>query len=146
MSEYIFKNWNEFGIFYRVNQKKMEAALTGLDLTPLLDFSKACVATAGGCGCTKKKRIATAVSAYEGAMDFVSKNDTVKTEIKKLLNNPEKVKFNHPKASLTDPNATTGLGVNEEEGGKDHDSNFNSNSSNREERLNSMPENPWLTF
>jgi len=120
MNEYIFKNWNEFGIFYRVNQKKLEEALPDLDLTALADFSKACVATAGGCGCTKKKRIAIAVTTYESAIDFVSKNDSVKSEIKKLLNNPEKVRFNHPEKSLTDPGATTGLGVNEMEGGKDH--------------------------
>ena len=123
MSEYIFKNWNEFGIFYRVNQKKLETALTELDLTPLSDFSKACIATAGGCGCTKKKRFAAASSTYETAMDFVSKNDLVKTEIKKLLNGPEKVRFNHPENSLINPTEVTGLGVNELEGGADHDKN-----------------------
>ena len=123
MSEYIFKNWNEFGIFCRVNQKKLETALTELDLAPLSDFSKACVATAGGCGCTKKKRFAVAASSYEEVMDFISKNEALKSEIKKLLNSPEKVRFNHPEGTLTNPTEETGLGVNELEGGKDHDEN-----------------------
>ena len=131
MSEYIFKNWNEFGIFYRVNQKKLEASLSGLDLTPLSDFSKACVATAGGCGCTKKKRYAAASSAYESAMGFVSDNDSVKSEIKKLLNNPKKVRFNHPEGSLTNAAETKGLGVNELEGGKDHTENTEKSSFER---------------
>tara|TARA_Y100001938_G_scaffold131492_1_gene188661 strand:+ start:17002 stop:17442 length:441 start_codon:yes stop_codon:yes gene_type:complete len=146
MSEYIFKNWNEFGIFYRVNEKRLTDSLSDLDLTPLSDFSKACIATAGGCGCTKKKRIAAAVQTYESALEFVSSNDALKSEIKKLLNNPEKVKFNHPAASLSDAGAVTGLGVNEQEGGKDYDPNFNSNSPDREQRLTSMPVNAWLTF
>ena len=123
MSEYIFKNWNEFGIFYRVNQKKLGDSLTGLDLTPLSDFSKACIATAGGCGCSKKKRFAAAGATYISAMSFVSNNDSVKNEIKNLLNNPEKVRFNHPENSLTNPNEAEGLGINELEGGKDYNEN-----------------------
>ena len=102
MNEYVFNNWNDFGIFCRVN---LTALRNIPDIEPVEDFVKACIATNGGCGCTKKKRFKIAKDAYEKLMDFISDNEVIKIKIKGLLNNPNKVAFKNPAKSESDPTA-----------------------------------------
>jgi len=120
MNEYSFSDWNEFGIFCRLNlvtasvstrqdrmnkhhvvTENLRKLLPQDDLTPLIDFNKACLATAGGCGCSKKKRSATAKLAYSKAIKLIKDNNILQTEIKKLLNNPDKIHFYDPELNLS---------------------------------------------
>ena len=106
MNDYTFNNWHDFGIFCRVNLNVLKSA-DDEDLSPLEDFTKACIATNGGCGCTKKKRFIIAKAAYEKVVNVISDNEQLKEKIKKLLNNPPNVHFDNPIDSEKNPNATT---------------------------------------